>query len=77
MKIITFKCYRTNATISKPARRNASLVDKKIINNIILNKVGFKKQITNLIDTNESLLGHEVRVLENRVTPKIPKEYKR
>ena len=77
MKIIAFECYRTNATTSKPTRRNASLVDKKIINNIILNKVGSKKQITNLIDTNESLLGYKVRVLENRVTPKIPKEYKK
>ena len=76
-KIITFECYRTDATTSKPAQRNASLADKKMINNIILNKVGSKKQITNLIDTDESLLGHEVRVLENRATPKIPKEYKR
>ena len=76
-KIITFECYRTDATTSKPARRNASLVDKKIINNIILNKVGSKKKITNLIDTNESLLGYKVRVLENYATPKIPKEYKR
>ena len=77
MKIIAFECYRTNATTSKPTRRNASLVDKKIINNIILNKVGSKKQITNLTNTNESLLGHEVRVLENRATPRIPKEYKK
>ena len=66
-----------DVTISNPMRRNASLVDKKIINNMISNKVGSKKQITNLIDTNKSLLDYEVRVLENYVTPRIPKEYKK
>ena len=51
-------------------------VDKKVISNITLNKVGSKKRIANLINTNESLLGYKVRVLENRATPRIPKEYK-
>ena len=75
--IITFKYYRIDATTSKPTRRNAFLVDKKVISNITSNKVGSKKRITNLIDTNESLLGYKVRVLENRVTPRIPKEDKK
>ena len=75
--IITFECYRIDATTSKPTRRNVSLVDKKVISNITSNKVGSKKRITNLTNTNESLLGHEVRVLENRATPRIPKEYKK
>ena len=75
--IITFEYYRIDVTTSKPTRKNASLVDKKVISNITSNKVGSKKRITNLIDTNESLLGYEVRVLENRVTPRIPKEYKK
>ena len=48
-----------------------------MIYNITLIKVGSKRRITNLIDANESLLGYEVRVLENYVTPKIPKEYKK
>ena len=47
-----------------------------MINNIISNKVGSKKQITNLTNTNESLLGYEVRVLENYATSRISKEYK-
>ena len=48
-----------------------------MINNIISNKVEYKKQITNLVDTNRRLLDYEARVLENRVTPRIPKEYKK
>ena len=65
-----------DATTSKPARRNVSLVDKKVISNITSNKIGSKKRIADLIDTNRILLGYKVRVLENRVTSRIPKEYK-
>ena len=65
-----------DATTSKPTRRNASLVDKKVISNITSNKVGSKKRITNLINTNESLLSYKVRVLEKRATLRISKEYK-
>ena len=66
-----------DATTSKPARRNASLVDEKVISNITLNKVGSKKRIADLTNTNESLLGYKVRVLEYYATSRISKEYKK
>jgi hypothetical protein len=57
------------------------MVDKRKINNIAKGKQpshknGFKKRRFDSTDTGKVPPDHEVRVLEKRVTPDIPKEYK-
>jgi hypothetical protein len=83
--VFTFKYCRTNATTSQPTHQSPLIVDKRKthkVNNYIAykklasTKDGLKKQRSNSLDTARKPAGQQDKVLEKRVTPKIPKEYK-
>jgi transposase InsO family protein len=63
---------RKDTTGSKPTRRQRSTVDEKTINNIASKKTQVASQLVDRAKRRNSL----PTVLEKRVTPNIPKEYK-
>ena len=63
-----------NARNSKPTPRQSTTVDENTINNISSKKTYDHKNVVASTGTSGNL-DHEVRVLEKRVPPEIPKEY--
>jgi hypothetical protein len=77
----SFECCGLDATTSQPTHHTKLMVDERKINNIAKgkrtsHKNGLRKRGFDSTDTETAPSDREVRVLEKRVTPDIPNEYK-